>query len=140
MCVCDIPPCHLLSILNDFQEIQYTFCDNTDQNITCKVWGSHSSTAKDSSLSVCILLIEWKTKFCSNILSAFENLHTTTDKVSQLTANRSILFDTQENLKNELKTQVQVEKTNYWPKNCESSLFFKYSEHIVTVPVPLNVL
>jgi hypothetical protein len=62
-----------------------------------------------------------------------KNLHTATDKASQLTANRPIVSHTQENLKNELKALEQVEKSNNGPKHCECSPFFKiYVRNSVT--------
>jgi len=133
VCVRAIPPCHLLSKLNDFQEIYYTFCASAGQNITCEVWGSHSSTAEVSSLSVRILLVEWKTKFCSNIHPACEKSSYNNRQSKPVYCKQTNCVSHTSVLKNELKALVQVEESNYWPKHCESSPFFKiYVRNSVT--------
>jgi len=87
-----------------------------------------------SSLSVCILLVECKTKFCSNIQPAFEkSSYSNRQSKPAYCKQTNCVSHTQKSLKNELKALVQVEKWNYWPKRCECSTFFKiYVRNSVT--------
>jgi hypothetical protein len=80
---------------------------------SCVVWGSHSNTAEVSSLSACILLVEWKTKFCSNIHPAFEkpSYNNRQSKPVYCKQTNCVLHTSE--LKNELKALVQVEESNY---------------------------